>query len=64
MCEGRSTPLTCVLNSSITSYDVQWYRILKDTGTTERIGRQLEYFTIVPIANQNSFTTSLISSMQ
>ena len=58
VCEGRSTSFTCVFNSSITSDDVQWYRLLKDTGTTERIGR-LDDFTVVPIASQNSFSISL-----
>ena len=58
VCEGRSTSFTCVLNGSITSDDVQWYRILKDTGTAERIGR-LDDFTVVPITSQNSFTITL-----
>ena len=58
ICEGRSTIFTCVLNGSISRRDVQWYRILKDTGTTERVGR-LEDFTVVPIVSQNSFTTTL-----
>ena len=59
MCKGASsTSLTCVFNSSITSGYVQWYRLLKDTGTTERLGR-LDDFTVVPIAGQNNFTTTL-----
>ena len=58
ICEGKSTLFTCVLDSSISRDDVQWYRLLKDTGTTERIGR-LNDFTVVPIANNNSFTTRL-----
>ena len=28
---------TCVLNSNIRSDDVQWYRFIKDTSTTETI---------------------------
>ena len=58
VCKGRSTTFTCVLDSNISSDYAQWYRILKDTGTTERIGR-LDNFTVVPIAGQNNFTTSL-----
>ena len=58
MCEGRTTSFTCVFNGSITSGDVQWYRLLKDSGTTERLGR-LGDFTAVPIGGQNSFTTIL-----
>ena len=34
ICEGRATTFTCVLNSSISSGDVQWYRLVGDTGTT------------------------------
>ena len=55
VCEGRSTTFTCVLDGSISSGDVQWYRLLKDTGTTKRIGR----FTVDPIGGQNSFATRL-----
>ena len=59
VCEGgSSTTFSCVLDGSITSGDVQWHRILKDTGTTERLGR-LDDFAIVPISGMNSFTTSL-----
>ena len=59
VCEGASsTTLSCVFNSSISSDDVQWYRILKDTGTTERLGR-VDDFTVVPITGVDRFTTSL-----
>ena len=35
MCKGeQKITFTCVLDSSISSNDVQWYRLLKDTGTT------------------------------
>ena len=39
VCEGRSTMFTCVLDSSISS-DVQWYRLIEDTGTTEMVDPQ------------------------
>ena len=58
VCEGRSTTFACVLDNSIRRRNVQWYRTLKDAGTTERIGR-LDNFTVVLIGGQNSFTTSL-----
>ena len=45
VCEGRSTTFTCVLNSSISSDDVQWYRLVKDTSTTVMIDPD-EHFTI------------------
>ena len=59
VCEGAlSRTLTCVLNGSMDSSDVQWYRLLKYTGTTERIGRW-DDFIVVPLPDTNSFTTSL-----
>ena len=33
-CEGEGAVFTCVLNSTIRSDDVQWYRFIKDTSTT------------------------------
>ena len=59
VCDGElSTSFTCVLNSNMTSGDVQWYRKLKDTSTTERIDR-LGDFTVVSYPGMNSFTTKL-----
>ena len=37
ICEGGGAVFTCVLNSNIRSDDVQWYRFIKDTSTTETI---------------------------
>ena len=37
ICEGGGTMFTCVLNSNIRSDDVQWYRFIKDTSTTEMV---------------------------
>ena len=34
ICEGKEAVFTCVLNSNIRSDDVQWYRFIKDNGTT------------------------------
>ena len=60
VCEGRSTTFTCVLDSSISINDTEWYRFIKDTGTTERIpnagGGDI---IIVPTHSQNGFTTTL-----
>ena len=36
-CERREVVFTCVLNSNIGSDDVQWYRFIKDTSTTEMV---------------------------
>ena len=40
VCEGRSTTFTCVVNSSISSDDVQWYRLIMDTSTTVMVDPQ------------------------
>ena len=37
ICEGEGAVFTCVLNSNIRSDDVQWYRFIKDTSTTETV---------------------------
>ena len=37
VCEGRQAVFTCVLNTTINSSDVQWYRFIKDTSTTEMV---------------------------
>ena len=36
-CEGKPAILTCVLDSSMTSDNVQWYRFLPNTSTKEMI---------------------------
>ena len=60
VCEEKSSPpLTCVLNGNMTSNDVQWYRLLKDTSTEQRIGTQLEGFTVVLHPGMGNFTTTL-----
>ena len=55
VCEGGSTTFTCVLqDNNISSNDVQWYRLLRDTGTSEMVD-------IMDVLNHtnNSLTTSL-----
>ena len=37
VCKGRSATFTCVLDSSISSDDVQWYRLIMDTNTAELV---------------------------
>ena len=59
VCEGGSTTFTCVLNGSMDSDDVQWYRLLKDASTTERVNSQGRNMIIVPIPSENNFTTIL-----
>ena len=51
ICEGKEAVFTCVLNTTnnnINSDDVQWYRLVKDTGITEMIdeyGQNILYVT-------------------
>ena len=52
VCEGRSTTFTCVLDSSISSDDVQWYRLIMDTSTTVMVD---------PQGSNNHFNTSTIN---
>ena len=61
VCEGEQKTLICTLSGSMTSDDVHWYRMLKDTGTAERLGR-LNDFIVVPLPGANSFTTRLLIS--
>ena len=64
VCEGASSAtFTCVLNGNLSSDDAPWYRILKDTGTTERLGR-LDDFTVVPITGWTASLLHFTSSMQ
>ena len=57
VCEGRSTTFTCVLDSSISSDDVQWYRLIMDTSTTVMVDSNI-YLTTSIINNTliSSFT--------
>ena len=59
ICEGGSTTFTCVLDSSISSDDVQWYRLVKGTNTSQRVSRAGNDFVDVPVADQNKLTTTL-----
>ena len=61
VCEGRSTSFTCVLNSTISRDDVQWYRLLKDAGTTEMVDLLDNNFT-VSTQTRNTTNSSLTIS--
>ena len=48
ICKGKEAMFTCVLNSNIRSNDVQWYRFIKDTSTTETVdpnGENINFLT-------------------
>ena len=68
VCEGRSTTFTCVLNATDikNDSDVQWYRLIEDTGTTEMVDPQDSniYFTNSAINNTlNTYTTLTITNV-
>ena len=48
ICEGEGAVFICVLNSNISSDDVQWYRFINDTSTTEMVdpnGENINFLT-------------------
>ena len=53
ICEGKSTIFTCVWSGSISSDDVQWYRLIMDTSTTVMVD---------PQGSNIQFTTSTINN--
>ena len=60
ICEGRDAVFTCVLNSNIRSDDVQWYRFIKDTSTTEivdPVGTNINFLTCTDRRSRNSSLT-------
>ena len=60
ICEGEGAVSTCVLNSNIRSNDVQWYRFIKDTSTTEMIdpnGENINFLTHTIGSTTNSSLT-------
>ena len=63
LCEGREAVFTCVLNSTIRSDDVQWYRFIKDISTTEMVDPNGEniYFITDTIGNTTSSSLTITS---
>ena len=66
ICEGEGAVFTCVLNSNIRSGDVQWYRFIKDTSTTEMVdpnGGNINFLTRTNGSTNSSLTiTNAIKS--
>ena len=58
-CEGRGAVFTCVLNSNIGSDDVQWYRFIKDTNTTEMVDPNGENINFLTSTIGNTTNSSL-----
>ena len=59
ICEGGSTIFTCVLDSSISSDDVQWYRLIMDTSTTVMVDPQDSNIQFTTSTTNNTSTSSL-----
>ena len=60
-CEGRKAVFTCLLNGNISSDNVQWYRFIKDTSTTEMVdhdGDNINFITDA-IGNTTKFNSTL-----
>ena len=59
ICEGRSTTFTCVWSGSISSDDVQWYRLIMDTSTTVMVDPQDSNIQFTTSTTNNTLTSSL-----
>ena len=59
ICEGEGAVFTCVLNSNIRSDDVQWYRFIKDTSTTEMVDPNGENINFLTHTNGSTINSSL-----
>ena len=62
ICEGERAVFTCVLNSNIRSDDVQWYRFIKDTSTTEMVDPNDENINFLTRTNGNTCSSLTISN--
>ena len=54
ICDGEGAVFTCVLNSNISSDDVQWYRFIKDTSTAVMVDPNIT----ITIMNQTTESTN------
>ena len=62
VCEGKNVVFTCVLNATnnnINSDDVQWYRLVKDTGITEMVDQQDSNIHFTTSTINNTLTSQL-----
>ena len=59
VCEGGGAVFFCVLNSNIRSGDVQWYRFIKDTSTTEMVDPNGENINFLTRTNGSTTSSSL-----
>ena len=62
VCEGEEAVFTCVLNTTnnnINSNDVQWYKVIKDTGITEMVDQQDSNIHFTTPTINNALTSQL-----
>ena len=59
ICEGDRAVFTCVLNSTIRSDDVQWYRFIKDNSTTVMVDPDGSNINFITDTNANTTSSSL-----
>ena len=59
ICEDGSKAFKCTFNSSINSSDVHWYRLIMDTGTTERVNQSSDIHLTTSTINNTLNETSL-----
>ena len=62
VCEGKEAVFACVLNTTnnnINSDDVQWYRLVKDTGITEMVDQQDSNIHFTTSTINNTLTSQL-----
>ena len=59
ICKGKEAMFTCILNSNISSDDVQWYRFIKDTSTTEMVDPKDENINFLTRTNGSATSISL-----
>ena len=64
ICKGRSKTLTCLLDSSISSDNVQWYRLLKDS-TSEMVAQGSNiHFTTSTINNAKNSSLTITNAIK
>ena len=59
VCEGKEIVFTCVLNSNISSDDVQWYRFIKDTSSIEMVYHDGDNINFITDTIGNTTSSSL-----
>ena len=62
ICEGKEAVFTCALDTTknnIDSDDVQWYRLVKDTGITEMVDQQDSNIHFTTSTINNNLTSQL-----